>query len=54
MNNSGWSRTASKYMDFYQASIEDWWNHMGPVDYLCILAGSLFLGWLLLKGGARY
>ena len=41
-------------MDYYQTSFEDWWNHIGPVDYLCILLASLFLGWLLLRGSSQY
>lgn len=53
MQTSGLTRTANKYMEYYQTSLERWWDTMGPFDYMCVLIGSVFLGYLLLKSGAR-
>jgi|GEM_PF-1985617 hypothetical protein len=53
MDTLGLKRTIYRYLDYYQSSIEHWWDTIGPVDYMVILSATLLLGWILLKGNAR-
>jgi hypothetical protein len=53
MNISGLKRAVFRNLDYYQTSVDRWWDTMGPTEYICLLVGTLFVGWVLLKGNAR-
>lgn len=53
MGAAGLKRTAFKYLAYYEASIEHWWDAFGPMDYLVVLCATFLLGWVLLSGTSR-
>lgn len=42
-----------EYMMFYQKYAINWWNHLTPFGYLCILCTVGIMGYLLMLKGPK-
>jgi hypothetical protein len=43
------TRITTKYLTYYTDGIVNWWDHIGPGQYLGILIGVVVVGYWLLK-----
>lgn len=41
------------YLRFYQRTAVDFWEHMTPMQYGCVLIGIGVFGWLLMRSGIK-
>jgi len=47
-------QTCQNYISFYKHYAIDWWNHIGPTEYVVMLSLVGILGYLsMLKGNKR-
>ncbi|WP_010588050.1 hypothetical protein [Schlesneria paludicola] len=47
-------QTCQNYISFYKQYAIDWWNHIGPVEYVVLLSLVGIIGYVsMLKGNKR-
>ncbi|MCA9089167.1 MAG: hypothetical protein KDA90_11115 [Planctomycetaceae bacterium] len=46
-------QTINFYLRFYQRSAVDFWHHITPMQYGCLLIAVAVVGWLTMRSASR-